>query len=142
MRRAMMTALLLTASAWLCLAASAGGDEKQEDRKKITGKVGKITRTEKDGRDFDGLVLYADSVEAISDRDGGVITGLVVSRKERRVGPVQIAFILYDRDGKRVGRAVTALKEMGIRGRWRFRITVRVPFDTYELERLAVDTGK
>jgi len=88
--------------------------------------------------DKDGLVLFRDTMKGINDSFGGKITGVVENRRRKKLGYVQITFILLDESGAQVGSAVANTNGLEPGTKWKFEAnSLGVSFHSYKLNELS-----
>jgi hypothetical protein len=87
--------------------------------------------------DTDGLVLLKKSVKGTRGEFGGEITGQVVNRRNRKLGYVQITFLLFDESGAQVGNALDNINGLEAGGTWKFNAsTLGTDFSSYKFNEL------
>lgn len=88
--------------------------------------------------DANGLVLLRKTVQGTAGEFGGEITGTVVNRRSKKLGYVQIKFILYDASGAQVGTALANINDLEPGARWNFKATsFGTKFKSYKFSELS-----
>ena len=109
----------------------------EAERARAESMAAEAARKAEEEYDLNGLVLLRKTVKGKRGEFDGEISGEVVNRRNRKLGYVQITFLLYDESGAQVGNALANINGLEAGGTWKFKAsTFGTDFKSYKFNEL------